>query len=145
MARRQAQNGLFVPKHPEKYKGKTPISYRSSWELVVFNQFDAHPNILEWASESISIPYQNPLTGRYSMYIPDLLVVYSDKYGKKHAELIEIKPAKEAIQEKIKSKRDAAAFLINQAKWQAAYKYCQKHGLVFRILTEMQLFRGYGK
>jgi hypothetical protein len=142
---RKTHSGFFTPKNPEKYKGKTPISYRSSWELVVFNQFDMHPNILEWASESVSISYQNPLNGRFSMYIPDLLVVYADKYGKKHAELIEIKPAKEAIQEQIKSKRDAAAFLVNQAKWKAAFSYCKKHGLVFRILTEQQLFRGYSK
>jgi len=68
------------------------------------------------------------------------LIVYKDKFGKQRAELVEVKPAKEAIAENAKSKRDRAALLLNTAKWGAALLYCKKNGLNFRILTEDQIF-----
>ena len=64
-------HGKFTPKNPEKYIGTYPISYRSSWELVFMNKCDTHPNIKQWASESIKIPYRNPLTKKHTYYIPD--------------------------------------------------------------------------
>lgn len=139
----KARNGEFVPKNPEKYKGGFPIIYRSSWELTVFHKFDDHPNVLEWSSESKSIPYRHPFTGRMSMYIPDLLVTFVDKNGKRHMEMIEIKPAKEALEEAVKSKYDAASYLINKAKWDAAKQWCKRNGIVFRVLTEHNIFRNY--
>ena len=141
----KTQKGQFVPNHPEKYKGTYPILYRSSWELAVFTKFDAHPNVIQWASESIRIPYQHPLTGKFSMYVPDLLVVYIDKFGKQHIELIEIKPIRETIIEKAKTKRDKLAVVVNAAKWKAAGDFCKKNRIIFRVLTEQQLFANYGK
>ena len=101
---------------------------------------DQHPNVINWASESVSIPYINPLTGKRSVYIPDFLIVYQDKHGRKRAELVEVKPAKEAIAENARSKRDKAALMINTAKWAAAMQWCKKNGFTFRILTENELY-----
>ena len=101
---------------------------------------DAHPNVTQWASESMSIPYLHPLTGKWSFYIPDLLIVFVDKDGKKRAELVEIKPAKETYLDRAKSKKDKLVHAVNQAKWVAAIAWCQKNGLTFRVLTEDQLF-----
>lgn len=140
---RSARSGEFTPKHPEKYKGATPITYRSSWELTVFNAFDRHPNVIEWASESVKIPYQNPLTGQPSLYVPDLLVKLLNKKGQMKVELIEIKPAKEALAEKAKTRYDQASVIINQAKWKAAAAWCQKNNITFRILTEQDIYVGY--
>jgi hypothetical protein len=130
----------FIPKNPQKLIGNARPFYRSSWELTVMTLLDQHPNVINWASESISIPYVHPLTGRKSMYIPDFLIVYQDKFGKRRAELVEVKPKKEAIAENAKSKRDKAALLVNTAKWAAAMMYCKKNGLVFRILTEDDIY-----
>ena len=130
----------FIPKNPQKLIGNARPFYRSSWELTVMTLLDQHPNVINWASESISIPYVNPLTGRKSMYIPDFLIVYQDKFGKRRAELVEVKPKKEAIAENAKSKRDKAALMVNTAKWAAAMMYCKKNGLVFRILTEDDIY-----
>ena len=141
----RTQKREFTPKNPEKYKATYPILYRSSWELAVFTKFDLHPNVLQWASESVKIPYQNPITGKFGRYVPDLLVVYVDRNNKKHAELIEIKPMRESILEKAKTKRDKLAVVINTAKWKAAAQFCQKNNLKFRVLTEAQLFQNYGK
>lgn len=101
---------------------------------------DAHPSVTQWASESLSIPYLNPITGKWTFYIPDLMIVFSDKNGNKRAEMIEIKPAKETFSERAKSKKDKLSQAVNQAKWAAAIIWCKKHGLTFRVLTEDQLF-----
>jgi hypothetical protein len=106
---------------------------------------DQHPNVINWASESVSIPYINPLTGKRSVYIPDFLIVYQDKHGRRRAELVEVKPAKEAIAENARSKRDKAALLINTAKWAAAMVFCKANGMTFRILTENDIYIKKGK
>jgi hypothetical protein len=147
MARRAPAKDIFVPKNPEKYIGdrRKDIIYRSSWEHVMMRLFDEHPYVLGWASEPISIPYLNPVTGRHTVYIPDFLVVYADKNGGKHCELIEVKPAKESpafvTQGKgKKSERLRLTQMINGAKWQAAARYCAKQGIKFRVASEDEMF-----
>ena len=98
--------GEFVPQNPQKLIGAARPIYRSSWELKVMTLLDNHPNVLQWASESIRIPYINPLTGKQSQYIPDFLVLFEDKDGNRRAELIEVKPSKEALAENAMSKRE---------------------------------------
>ena len=132
--------GEFVPKNPQKIVGNAVPVYRSSWELRVMMLLDQHPYVINWASESVAIPYKSPLDGRMHQYIPDFLVVYKDKSGSQRAELIEVKPAKEAIAENARSKRDKAALLVNTAKWAAAMTWCKRNGIVFRLLTEDQIF-----
>jgi predicted P-loop ATPase len=81
------------------------------------------------------------LTGKWHFYIPDLMIVFTDKTGSRRAELVEIKPAKETYIERAKSKKDKATLAINQAKWAAALAWCHRNGLTFRVLTEDQLFK----
>lgn len=138
-------SGIFVPKNPQKLIGKQNINYRSSWELTVMNLLDNHPNVIQWASESISIPYTNPLTGKKTVYIPDFLVYYQDKNGSKRAEIIEVKPAKEALAENAKSKKDKAFLLLNTAKWAAAIEWTKRNGMTFRVLTENDIYVTKGK
>lgn len=104
--------------------------------------FDNHPSVLAWSSESISIPYLNPLTRRQTVYVPDFLVVY-EREGKKIAEMIEIKPEKEVpgmLVEKRMSQRTKFAQILNAAKWKAAMAFCAKRGIKFRVITERDLF-----
>ncbi len=133
--------GVYRPKNTSKYVGTLPITYRSAWELTFMNLCDQHPNVLQWASESIKIPYQHPLTGKWHQYIPDFFIIYMDRNGKKHGDIIEIKPMSQSVAEAAKSKRDKQAFMINQAKWKAALEWCKKQGLNFRVMTEHQLYR----
>ena len=137
--------GNYVPKNPAKLVGNANPVYRSSWELAMMTFLDSHPSVIQWASESIKIPYVNPLIGKKSQYVPDFLVLYKDKNGKQHAELVEVKPKKEAMLENAKSKRDKAFLIVNQAKWQAALLWCKKSGVVFRLITEDELFVTKGK
>jgi hypothetical protein len=133
--------GFFIPKNPQKYiGGKDNIVYRSAWELQYMNFLDQHPNVLHWASESIQIPYKNPFTGRATIYVPDFFIVYADKNGKQHSELIEIKPARQAIPEKAITRNDKAAVALNQIKWAAGRAWAKAHGVGFRVLVEADLF-----
>lgn len=134
-------SGNFVPSNPKKYVGKGAITYRSSWELTFMNLCDRHPNIEYWASEPIKIPYKNPFTGKNTVYIPDFMMVYTDGNGKKQAEIIEIKPARESYLAEAKTKRDKAAVALNMVKWQAAEVWSKMNGFKFRVMTEEQIYR----
>lgn len=134
--------GIYTPKHPEKYIGKHKPKYRSGWEMTFMMFCDSNNSILYWASEALRIPYKNPFTGKPSTYVPDFFVVYQNKFGKQIAEVVEIKPKKQSIIEsKVASAKDRATVALNHAKWQSAMAYCKANGYTFRVLTEDELFR----
>lgn len=137
--------GQYQVLNREKYVGQGTPRYRSGWEHSFMRFCDTNDNILQWASESIQIPYRNPVTGKQSIYVPDFLITYRTKNNTMRAELIEIKPAgQSAITENMKS-RDRAVVAVNYAKWSAAEKWCKRQGLTFRVLTEHDLFRNGSK
>ena len=134
--------GSFVPAHPEKYVGGYPIRYMSSWELAFHRFLDNNTAIIEWASESISIPYIKPTDGKVHHYFPDYYVKYCDRNGNIITEIIEIKPDTQTRAPRRKKDLYAqATFAINSVKWKAAQLYCEQHNYKFRILTEKQLFK----
>jgi hypothetical protein len=137
--------GVFVPTNPNKYVGRGNIRYRSGWEHAFMRFCDTNDHILQWASESVRIPYQHPLTGKSTTYVPDFLITYRTRNNKVCAELIEIKPKKQSVLEAKMNDRDRAIVAINYAKWDAAQKWCRKQGLVFRVITEDQIFRNGNK
>lgn len=132
--------GLYEVKNREKYVGKKKPFMRSSWERVFATLCDNNPAIVQWASEPFMIPYRNPFTGKNTIYVPDFLIIYMDKKGKKHGEVIEIKPKKESSMTYARSKRDVAATILNQAKWKVATVWCKAHGYKFRVITEDMIF-----
>jgi hypothetical protein len=134
------KQGFFIPKNPDKCLNRNKICYRSGWELVAMNYFDNTPSILQWASESIIIPYMCPFKKKICRYIPDFFIIYLDRDGIKHAEIIEIKPNNQTGRVKTRSKNNAYAAVKNTAKFQAAEAYCSKQGISFRIITENDMF-----
>jgi hypothetical protein len=133
--------GAYLVKNPQKYVGKGAPRYRSGWEHAFMRFLDENEHVLQWASESISIPYRNPLTGKQSVYIPDFLITYRSRTSTMVAELVEIKPKKQSIIESKASARDRAIVVVNYAKWDAATKWARRNGLTFRVITEDDLFR----
>lgn len=133
------QSGKYLPQNPDKYIGKRSPHYRSGWELAVFRMCDNHPAIIGWGSETHRIPYRNPLTGKQTTYVPDILMVYQDRNGNKQAEMVEIKPSKQILGE-AKSQHDKIHAVINAAKWEAARAWCKSQGLGFRVITENEIF-----
>ena len=133
--------GPYTVKNPEKYIGKGVPRYRSGWELTFMTFCDNNKSVLYWASESMVVPYRNPLTGKHSNYIPDFFVVYENKRGQRIAEVVEIKPKKQSlIESKVASAKDRAVVAVNHAKWAAANAYCKSQGFTFRVITEDDLF-----
>jgi hypothetical protein len=101
---------------------------------------DSNDNIVQWASESITIPYRNPITGKQSMYVPDFFVTYRGRDNTTRAELIEIKPKKQSLIESKMTDRDRAIVAVNYAKWDAATKWSRRNGLTFRVINEDQIY-----
>jgi hypothetical protein len=134
--------GKYQIKNTEKYVGRKSPTYRSSWEFSFCTFCDNNPAVIQWASEPFMIPYRNPLTGKNTIYVPDFMMVYIDKNQQKHAEVVEVKPLKETNFESAKSVRDKAAVALNMAKWAAARAFCRAHGMVFRIVTEHDIYQG---
>lgn len=138
---RNTAKGKYTPKNPEKYMGISDPTYRSSWELTFMMFCDNNPAVQQWASESVKIPYRDPLTGKSTVYVPDFLILYVDKNQKKHAELVEIKPGNQTFMEQVgKNKNNQAQYVRNLAKWEAASAWCKKYGVKFRIISEKDIF-----
>jgi len=133
--------GKFNLKNPDKYIGNRTPTYRSGWEFTFMKFCDEHPSVAKWASESIKIPYRNPLSGKQTIYVPDFFIVYSDRKGKQRVELIEVKPKNQTLKEKVgRNRANQAHWIVNQAKWEAARAYCKQNGIYFRIVTEDDIF-----
>lgn len=133
--------GKFTLQNPDKYVGTRSPTYRSSWEFTFMKFCDEHSSVSQWASEAIRIPYRHPLTGQYTIYVPDFFIAYSDKVGKQRVELIEVKPLNQTVREKVgRNANNQAQWIINQAKWEAARAWCKQKGIFFRIITEGDIF-----
>lgn len=139
MSRKPYKGQFKTFQNPQKYLGDiTKCIYRSSWERNAFRWCDLNESVKEWASEEISIYYDNPITGKKSKYYPDLFILTAD--GKQL--VVEIKPKSQCV-EPVKPARnskkyvqDFTTYLVNQAKWEAARKVCEKNGLLFKVWTE---------
>lgn len=133
--------GKFTPKNPDKYVGGRSPTYRSSWEFAFMKFCDEHPSVSQWASEAIKIPYRNPLSGKYTIYVPDFFIAYSDNNGKQRVEIIEVKPSNQTHRDKLgRSKTNQLHYVVNQAKWTAARAWAKQKGIIFRIVNEGDIF-----
>lgn len=139
--------GLYKPTNLSKYLGDpTKIRFLSSWEMKFMDFCDKNPNILQWGSEEFSIPYIHPIkrdadgSPKRCKYYPDFIVKYKNATGIIITEVIEIKPHNQTVLKKKTSTYDKVQLVINNAKWESAVAFCKSHNIVFRILTEKELF-----
>lgn len=138
--------GSFKPQNPRKYRGDTTnIIYRSSWELKLMAYLDRHPDVLQWSSEEIVIPYRSPLDGKVHRYYPDFLVKKINRDGRKETVLIEVKPLAQTMEPKPSKSRskkylsEVRTWAINSSKWKAAQEFCDDRKWTFMIMTEREL------
>lgn len=140
--------GKYTPKNPQKYVGDPKnIVFRSSWERHFLEQADMNPNVLNYASEEVSIPYYFPIDGKWHRYFPDFLMSVRERSGNVVTWMVEIKPESQTRHPSTtgrKTKRrmlkESTEYAKNQAKWAAADAYCQAKGFRFTVLTERDLF-----
>ena len=131
--------GKYRPSNRKKYRGDiNNIVYRSLWERKFMVYCDTNPDILEWGSEEIIIPYVSPVDGKRHRYFPDFYI----KTSNNEKFIIEIKPKKYTRPPK-KPPRVTKRFIYethewgrNQAKWKAANALCERHGWKFLVMTE---------
>lgn len=140
--------GKYKPKNPDKYLGDpTNIIYRSSWERQCMVYFDNNPNILQWGSEEIIVPYRSPIDNRIHRYFTDFVIRAKQADGKVQTTLIEVKPKKQTQPPKIQTRKtkrylnEVTTYLVNEAKWRAASEFCKDRNWKFQIITENELGR----
>jgi hypothetical protein len=146
------KQGFFRPKNPSKYRGDANnIVYRSGWEKRVMDSLDDNINVISWSSEEIIIPYVSPVDNKVHRYFPDFYVEARAPDGSVKVMLLEVKPIAQTQAPK-KPQRQTKRFLnevmtygVNQAKWDAASKYCQHKGWEFKLITEKELFNKKNK
>jgi hypothetical protein len=139
----------WTPRNIEKYVGDyTKIVSRSSWELRTFKWLDDNPNVLEWSSEEIAIPYKSPVDKKLHRYFPDIYARFKTSDNRTKTYLIEIKPEYQSIEPKMKKRitkqyiNEVCTYAVNQEKWRAAREYCLDRKWEFIVITEKDLFNG---
>jgi len=143
---KKTYKGKFKPRNPLKYKGDlTNIVYRSLWELKFMKWCDENPSVLEWGSEIVIVPYVSPLDNKVHRYFVDFYIKGRNKNGETEKYLVEIKPerfTKPPEVPKKKTKRfidEVFQYAVNEAKWKAAFEFCQDRNVKFMIITEKDL------
>ena len=144
---RKRYKGKYKIKNPNKYLGNpTNIIYRSLMERRFMEWCDSNDKCYKWSSEEVVIPYISPIDNKQHRYFPDFLIQTLKGWF-----LIEVKPLTQSRPPKklvvenleLKKKRryikSVQTWLVNEAKWKAATKVCEKKGWSFQILTEKQL------
>ena len=138
--------GKYKVRNYKKYKGDpTGVVYRSLWERKFMKWCDGNPNILEWWSEELAIPYYDPVQKKWRRYLPDFWMKVKEKNGKVESYLVEVKPKRQVEgpkPQKRKTKkylREVFDYATNQAKWQAAQEYCNDRLWKFMLVTEREL------
>lgn len=148
---REFKQGIYKPMNPEKVKNKSEIVYRSHLEFRLMKMCDKNSAVLEWSSESVIIPYFNPVKGRKARYYMDAYIMLETPQGAKKF-LVEIKPERQT-KPPVPSKRkkrstvlyENAMYAVNKEKWAAAKDFAEKRGMEFLIITEKDLDRMEGK
>ena len=144
--------GKFRPKNPNKYKGNpSNIIYRSLLERRFMVYLDNNPSVLKWGSEEIIIPYVSPVDNRLHRYFPDFYMKYRNNKDMIVEELIEVKPFSQCTPPNPKKKltktgrtskrylKEVQTYMVNDAKWNQAMKYCKDRKWKWRILTEKDI------
>lgn len=137
-----AHKGKYRVQNLEKYRGDpTNVIYRSLWETKAMRRFDMDPNVVEWSSESIVIPYHDKSTGRLRRYFPDFYFKRRDG----RCFLVEVKPLRETTPPTRNGKTEkrflteCLTYVRNQSKWDAARRWCERRGWDFIVITEREL------
>jgi hypothetical protein len=150
--RNKYKQGHYLLQNTQKYIGKIPIVYRSSWEQAFCKFCDLNDNVVKWSTEGIAIPYQIVINNQLEThrYIPDFyLEMVTDDPEKYERVIIEIKPKRETqYPEKPKSttlkmlenyEYSLRTYKQNLHKWAYTKEWCEKRHIKFLIITEDDL------
>jgi len=141
------KQGYYEPINPDKYKTNTKkIIYRSSWEFKLCRWFDLTPEVIEWASEPLSIKYFFTLDNKMHTYYPDFYFAFRKPDGTIIKYIVEVKPTEQLQKPELPKRKTPntiknynylmETFIKNTCKRQYAKKWCDDNGYVFVYVTE---------
>ena len=149
---RSAKTGYFKPKNTGKYKGKTPITYRSGLEYKLMVCLDLSQKILQWGSESVVVNYLDPtrLTLNncptiHRYFIDFYFITYDVRTKQNKKYYVEVKPYQETVppvrgKKKMKTyMNESITYARNVSKWKAAIEHAKKNNGTFKIFTEQDI------
>ena len=133
------RQGYYNPIHPEKYVTNTKqIIYRSSWELKFMKWLDISEEVVEWASEPVSIKYFYTVDSRMHTYYPDFYFAFKKQDGSIVKYIVECKPSNQLKEPEPPKRRTVKTIknynylmeccIKNSCKRVAAKKWCEEHG-----------------
>lgn len=136
------KQGIFKPINVSKCLNTSNVEYRSQLEFRLLRICDNNDAVISWSSESVIVPYMNPIKGKVCRYYIDAYIKLQTPNGPKEF-LIEVKPYRQTLKP-TPSKRqkettiiyEAATYAINQAKWDAARQFANSKNMEFMIMTE---------
>lgn len=102
---------------------------------------DSNPNVITWSSEELIIPYLCPTDGKMHRYFIDFVITMSNT----QTYWIEVKPYKHTQPPRERTRRtkrhitEVMTYAKNQAKWETANEYAERHNAKFQIWTEKTL------
>ena len=134
--------GYMAINECQKYQGKGPIIFRSSWERKFCLYCERTPAIKWWSSESLVVKYFSPLDNKYHNYFPDFLVHLEDGSTvivevKPKVQLIKPEPPKRKTRKSLESyKWLFTEYVKNMAKKAAAEDFAKARNWKFMIVTE---------
>ena len=141
------KQGYYTPMFPEKYRTNTKqIIYRSSWEYKLCKWFDLTPEVIEWASEPLSIKYFYTVDNNMHTYYPDFYFAYKKPDGRILKYIVECNPSNKLVKPNEQKRRTPntiknynylmECFLKNSCKRKYARKWCEDNGYLFVYVTE---------
>lgn len=146
------RQGYYTVHNIEKYVGDvSKVIYRSSWEKKMMTFCDMNERIVKWSSETIQVPYFNPVENATKTYNLDFYFQVRQDDGSVKNIIGEVKPAKKLEKpvlpnSRLTEKRIEAhnyqmkEYVINVYKFQAAKKWAEDRGWEFMIITEHFLY-----
>lgn len=148
---KEYKQGIFKPINADKCLNKTDIIYRSHLEFRLMLMCDKNPLVLEWSSEKVIIPYNNPVKGKVARYYMDAYIKLNTPNGPKKY-LIEIKPERQTLPPTLSKRKkpstvlyENATYAVNISKWAAAKQFAKNKGMEFMLITEKDLDKMEGK
>ena len=114
--------GRYIVQNKEKYVANLQeCQYRSTWDLKYMKYLDTQPNVIEWGSENVIIPYYSPVEKKTRRYFVDFYVKVRTTTGEYKKYIVEVKPADQCKPPKKPKKQTQGyikklkSYIMNQA------------------------------
>ena len=145
--------GVYYVQNPEKTNGSTAYQFKSKLEKAMMGYCDKNEKVLKWVYEPkkpieyIDMTAKDPKTGKQGKkrkYYIDFILTVKTWDNRLQTYYIEVKAHRETQPPSQKSRSlEHKTWAKNNAKWDAAKKFCESKGYKFEIVTEREFGKDY--